>query len=262
MNASLRGRKVLVTRARHQAGELVRALEARGMQAFTFPTIEIGPPASWSACDAALARLERYDTIIFTSANAAVRFFARARELKIPSAVLEGKEFAAVGDKTRLTLEAERVTVRLVPEIFTAAELAQSLGAGGAAGKRILHPKGDLADEKLEAALRENGATVDAVVVYTTGAPGPERIDEIRRCIESGVDVVTFASPSAFRNLAARLAPGEAQAWKAKIAVIGPVTAKAVREAGLTVDIVARSSTSESLAEAIAAYFSTSSNET
>ncbi|MFW6239633.1 MAG: uroporphyrinogen-III C-methyltransferase, partial [Thermodesulfobacteriota bacterium] len=76
----LLGRRVVVTRARHQASELVERLAALGADTLECPTIQVVPPSDWTALDEALAALAAYDWIIFTSVNGVRFFFERLFE--------------------------------------------------------------------------------------------------------------------------------------------------------------------------------------
>ncbi|MEO6463368.1 MAG: uroporphyrinogen-III synthase, partial [Candidatus Eisenbacteria bacterium] len=75
----LEGRTVVVTRARAQAAALVEALRRLGARVLELPAIEIVDPPDWSPFDAALDRLEAYDWVVFTSANAFERAVVRSR---------------------------------------------------------------------------------------------------------------------------------------------------------------------------------------
>ena len=79
------GRRIVVTRSREQAGELVEMLEERGAEAIQAPTIRIAPPEDAAALDRACAEAGTYDWIVFTSANAVDYFMQRrARERRRP----------------------------------------------------------------------------------------------------------------------------------------------------------------------------------
>lgn len=83
MAASPPSRRVLVTRAAHQAGKLSEGLRAAGFEAVEVPVLEIRPPATFAALDRALRQLDGYDWLIFTSANAVRAVVERAAALGI-----------------------------------------------------------------------------------------------------------------------------------------------------------------------------------
>ncbi len=65
----LLGKRILVTRPRHQAGELAGRLEELGAVVSLLPTVEIREPADWGPVDRALDNLSQYQWLVFTSAN-------------------------------------------------------------------------------------------------------------------------------------------------------------------------------------------------
>jgi len=255
---SLRNRTVLVTRQQEQASELIEEVEKRGGEVLLFPTIRILPPESWDACDRVSTSLPDYNGLFVTSTNGAVRFFNRLRERNIPFSSLGNCRIYAVGKKTCDAVKGFGLNVHLVPEEFSAASLAKVLPDEVVRGSRYLFPCGNLATGTLERALRERGAIVDTVVVYRTVAP--DEMDArpiIQRILAGDIDVISFASPSAARNFVAVI-PGDIAPRlfeKARIAVIGPTTQKALRELGLRADIVAAEATSSGLARAIEQHF-------
>src|SRR5262249_46546891 len=68
------GKRIVVTRDRRQAAELGDPLEALGAEVISVPTIEICEATDPCPLDNAIARLDSYDWLIFTSANG-VRYF-------------------------------------------------------------------------------------------------------------------------------------------------------------------------------------------
>ena len=254
---SLRNRTILVTRPKHHAEGMVRAVESLGGTAVVIPMIAIGPPQSWKEVDAAIARLTEYDALAFTSANAAESFFGRAILLGVDEGRLAGVNAISVGEKTAAAVRSFGARVDLVPGEFSGNALAAALGSSWA-GKKILFPRGSLAQEEIAAIMRESGAVIDAVTVYTTSGPtGLTAESLVRRVLGGEFDVVTFASPSAASNFCSLFAPNDLSAVPehARIAVIGPTTADAVRTIGLPVDIVAREATATGLARSIDEFY-------
>ncbi len=249
------GRRVLVTRGADQAAELMAALARAGAAGVLAPMLSLVPAPDPAALDAALERLARYDAILFTSANA-VRFTA-ARAAQRGLALDAGAaEVVCVGPKTaQAAVEAGLPVHRAPPARFDAdALLADLLAAGGVRGRRFLVPRSDLARDALPKGLRDAGAEVDAVVAY---ANRPADVDAawLRGELVAGrLDALTFASPSAARRFAALLdAPARAAAARRVVAAIGPLTARALADAGLPPTVVARSATAEGLVEELAA---------
>ena len=255
---SLRSRTILVTRPAGQAEELVREIESRGGTAVVIPMITIGPPASWKECDEAIGRLDRYDSLVITSANAAESFFGRATLLGLDEKTLHTVRVRAVGEKTAASAQSFGAQVETVPGEFSGTALAAALGAS-LAGKRVLYPRGNLSRDEVAENLRASGADVDPVTVYTTSGPtGIAAESIVRRVLGGEFDTLTFASPSALTNFCSLFSPHDLSAVPdhARVAAIGPTTADAVRAAGLPIDCVARSATARGLAEAVDEFYS------
>jgi uroporphyrinogen-III synthase len=254
---TMRGRTILVTRQREQAGEMIREIELRGARAVVVPMIATGPPPSWTECDAAIGRLGTYDMLFFTSVNAVESFVGRTRILGVPASALAHARALAVGDATASALGRSGIPVVFVPGEFTGASLA-SAPVGPLAGKRVLLPRGNVARDTVPGVLRERGAIVDTVTVYATTRPeGIVAESFVRRVLSGEFDVVTFASPSAAANFGALFRAGELSAVPdhARIAVIGPTTADAARALGLPPDIIARESSAGGLVRGIEEFY-------
>jgi uroporphyrinogen-III synthase len=254
----LDGKRILITRARHQADPLIRSIEQAGGVAVVFPTIAIVPPRSWEDCDRKLDGLYMYDGLIFTSANAVSAFLARCKERNIELAEFMKKRVFAVGEKTKEILTTAHLPVTGVPEHTTAPEIARLLDNEDLTNRAFLFPCGNLAGNELSERLRTLGASVDRAVVYDTVLPSEAEVAPLaNELLRDAIDVATFMSPSAFRNFMTILGDdrGRAIAGRLTIAVIGPTTADAVRRAGFRPAIVARAATAESLVESITEFF-------
>src|ERR1035438_6282557 len=117
-------RRILITRPPQQASELANRLRALGATPISIPTIEIAPPASLAALDAALASLSSFDVVAFTSANAVTAFHQRARLLEIAP---QPRRIAVVGPSTARAVEAIGLQAGVIPLTFTAQSLAETL---------------------------------------------------------------------------------------------------------------------------------------
>lgn len=253
----LAGVRIVITRAIEQARELKARLEEMGATVLLFPAISFSEPSDTAALDEAIRSLSEYDWILFTSANAARFFAGRCRKLGVDASREGLVRRAAVGPATASAVAAEGFAVDYVAKEFVGAALARELAAA-LEGKKILLPRSERARPDLPDALKTAGATVTEVVAYHTGGVGavdPALTTTIRR---GEVDLVSFFSPSAVQNLRAELGDDVLArlAGKAAFAAVGPVTAAALRDAGLRVAIEAPLATAESMASAIAEYFS------
>jgi uroporphyrinogen III methyltransferase/synthase len=270
----LAGKRVVVTRAPEQAQELISCLEGYGAEVLLLPTISFADPVDTIILDAALRSLDRIDWIIFTSENAVKFFVKRVRALGIDVAELQRKtRIAAVGPTTASAAAAEGLRVEYVAKKQRGESLAEELRPE-LGGKRILLPQSDLAKDDLARMLREFAGQVIDAVAYRTVVPGADALvagGRIRGTEEPAdpaaatlgvirkgeVDVISFASPSAFRNFAEMLGAETMRSLSesAKIAAIGPTTARAIRDDGWSVAIEASEATSHGLADAIAVHF-------
>ncbi|MDR3724332.1 MAG: uroporphyrinogen-III synthase [Terracidiphilus sp.] len=229
---SAAGGRVLVTRAVHQAGKLSEGLRARGFEPVEVPVLEIQPPLSFDALDAALRELESYDWLIVTSANAVEALTARAVKLAVPLAALEKLEIAAVGEATAKAVRKAGFEVALVPAKYVAESLAESL-MDRVLGKRILLARAEVARDVIPDALRAAGATVDVVDAYRNAIPA-QAPAQLREALEKGIDAATFTSSSSVTHLsdAARAAGVAFPFAGVKAISIGPITSQTLRAAG------------------------------
>ena len=251
-NRPLLGRRILVTRTRSQASELVRLLERKGAGCIECPTIEVRPLDDTSEIDSAIERLVRYDWIIFSSVNAVKFFFNRIDALGLDIRALGSTKIAAVGSSTADAIHALHLKVDLVPEDFKAEGLVEAFRSLKMEGKRVLIPRARVAREVLPEGLASMGAEVDVIAIYETVIPevAPQTLEMLS---EEKVDVVTFTSSSTVKNFLKALPADlvDRILSQARVACIGPVTARSARKRGIRVDILPRRSTIASMVEAI-----------
>jgi len=260
VSRGLAGRRVVVTRPEAQSDGLSGRLRALGAEPVELPVIAIAPPEAGGRLDQAIARLESYDWVIFTSVNGVEHFWARLDELvgrndlsRHPSRM--ANEFpahlkiAAIGPATAEALRRRGARADLVPAEYRAEAILGEIG--DVAGKRILLPRADIARRALADGLRAMRAEVDEVDAYRTitATPSPQAVD----LLKAGVDVVTFTSSSTVRNFV-RLTAGLSYG-NPVVACIGPVTAATARELGLRVDVTAREYTMDGLIDALERWF-------
>jgi uroporphyrinogen-III synthase len=253
----LEGKRIVVTRAVEQARDLMVRLENMGAIVSLFPAVSFSEPADTAVLDRAIGSLGEFDWVLFTSANA-VRFFAgRCRKLGIEPSHGGNYRCAAVGPATASAVAAEGFSVDHVAQEFLGTALARELSAS-LAGKKIVLPRSERARPDLPNALRALGAEVTEVVAYHAGGLGVIEPEVMRAVREAQVDVISFFSPSAIDNMRCELGDEVLSRLgaEAAFAAVGPVTAAALRNAGLPVAIEAPLATAESMAAAIANYFS------
>ncbi len=253
----LAGQRVLVGRARHQAGKLSAELRKLGAQVLEIPFIEIRPPRSFRLIDRAIASLAGYDWLILTSVNGVDAFWERLRKHRRNKLHLAHLRIAAIGPATKKAIEKRGLAVHVVPEEYVAESVVETLRAQ-IGGKHVLLARARVARDVIPTELRRLGAEVDVVEAYETVVPKASR-NKLRTLFRSPSrrpTVVTFTSSSTVRNfvdLAGKATALAASRQGTRFASIGPVTSSTLRELGLPVDIEAAEYTIPGLVAAIAA---------
>ncbi len=247
----LAGRRVLVSRARKQAGALSTELRKLGARVLEIPFIEIRPPRSYRPLDDALRQIATYEWLVLTSVNGVQALFARMDKLRLTAEALSEVKIAAIGPATKRELEKQGLKVRVVPEEYVAESVVDAL-QGKVKGRRVLLVRAKVARDVIPRELRRAGAEVDVIEAYETVVPRSSRT-RLQAALKSASrrpDVITFTSSSTVRNFV--------QLWGrkplpvgVKFASIGPVTTATLREFGLPVDIEAAEYTMQGLVRAI-----------
>jgi len=236
------GRRVVVTRARAQAPDLIRRLRELGAETVELPVIDVVDPADGGvALRAATRRLSAYDWVVFTSTNAVARVLAT-----VPDARSFGSaRIAAVGRGTAEALANHRLVADLVPGRFVAEGLLAAFPPPGPGGGRVLVPRAAVARDVLPDGLRSAGWQVDVVDAYRTVPVQPSEagLEGVR-----SADAITFTSSSTVTNFVVAAGPA---ATPPVVVCLGPVTARTAVEAGLAVDAVAATGTIDALTDAV-----------
>jgi uroporphyrinogen-III synthase/uroporphyrinogen III methyltransferase/synthase len=229
---SLTGRRILVTRAAHQASKLSEGLRELGATPVEVPVLEIQPPESFTLLDAAIRQLHSYDWLIFTSANTVRALAARAEALEIPVQQPFSLKVAAVGEATANAAMQKGFLVAHVPETYVAESLLEEL-KGQVSGKRILLARAAIARDLIPEALLAAGAVVDVVDAYRNVLP-EAAVAQLQQAITAGIDAATFTSSSSVTHLeeAARRAAIPFPFTDVRAISIGPITSQTLRNAG------------------------------
>lgn len=231
--APLAGRRILVTRARHQAGKLAAELHRLGAEVIEIPAIEIVPPDSYETLDEALMEPNPHDWLIVTSANGVRAMLDRCSGLGIGPEKLRRWNVAAVGATTARALEDWGLPPDVTPREYVAESLLEVLG-GRAQGKHVLIVRAAVARDLIPEALRQQGAEVVIAEAYRTVIPE----DSVRRIAElfasTSPDAATFTSSSTVTNFLQLLGvAGIGKRPEGMRAVsIGPITSQTLREYG------------------------------
>jgi len=257
----LRGVRVLVGRARHQAGALSTELRNQGAEVLEIPFIQIRKPRSFRPLDTALKNLASYDWLILTSVNGVEAMWNRLQKLSIVpwrsdssriGASVPVLRVAAIGPATKKAIEQRNLKVDVVPKEYVAESVVRSLKEK-VKGKRVLLVRAKVARDVIPHELQKAGAQVDVVEAYETVVPqtSRRRLRTALRSPNERPNVVTFTSSSTVKNFVELLGQPEPKLDGIHMASIGPVTSATLKDLGLPVDIAAREFTIPGLVAAI-----------
>jgi uroporphyrinogen III methyltransferase / synthase len=242
------GQRIVITRDRRQAMELAEPLEALGAETLLAPMIEVRPAADPRPMEEALAQLDTYDWLIFTSVNG-VRYFVEAMDRSSADLRSLKAKICAIGSATAAAVESLHLKVDKMPEEYVAESLIKALAGESLEWKRILLPRAAVARDVIPAELKRWGARVDVVEAYRTGVPG-DASDRVRDVLVRKPHWITFTSSSTVTNFMS--AAGREALSGVKIASIGPITSATLREHGVSIDVEATPHTIPGLVDAIA----------
>jgi uroporphyrinogen-III synthase len=250
---ALSGLRVLVGRARQQAGGLSGELRKLGATVIEIPFIEIRKPRSFKPLDSALKNLAGYDWLILTSVNGVEAMWERLGRLRLSDKNLGPLLIAAIGPATKTAIEQRGVKVDVVPREYVAESVVRSLRRR-VSGKRVLLVRAKVARDVIPQELRKAGAHVDVVEAYETVVPQASRgrLQSVLRNPRRRPHVVTFTSSSTVRNFVGLVGSrGDISLDGVRMASIGPVTSSTLRELGLRADIAAKEFTIPGLVRAL-----------
>lgn len=244
----LSGCRVLVSRAKKQAGALSSALKDLGCKVIEIPFIAIRKPASFKALDTALQNIASYDWLILTSVNGVQALFERTAKRKLDNSALTHLKIAAIGPATKSAIEKHGLPVAVTPKEYVAESVVNSLQTR-VKGKCVLLVRAKVARDLIPRELRKAGAVVDVIEAYETLVPKQSK-KQLRAALagKRKPHAITFTSSSTVKNFVSLLGVRNARAALKKLAPhhgvhtasIGPVTSATLREFGLPVDIEAK----------------------
>ena len=253
----LLGKRIVVTRARQQASDLIKYLTDLGAECLECPTIKIMPPEDEAPLKQAIQNLANYDWIVFTSVNGVAYFFeylfADHRDVR----ALNQLRTAAIGPATAKRLLEFGLKSDIVPETYRAESVVEAFSKEDIKNKKILLPRAAEARPVLPVELNKMGADVDEVSAYQTIKDLDNAEALINGLEEKTIDMVTFTSSSTVKNFKALLPVDKFKQLIKGISVasIGPITTDTAKELGLTVDITAAEFTIPGLCDAILNYY-------
>jgi uroporphyrinogen-III synthase len=204
----LAGLGVLVTRPARQAAPFAQKLTLLGAAPVVFPAIAILPPSEPAPLTAALAALDRYDAVVFVSANA-VEFGAPPAGRWPPRLCAY-----APGPATAEALAAVGVADIRIPATTPDSEGLLALPSlQSVAGQRVLVLRGDGGRDLLADTLRARGATVDQLACYRRVRPA--NADGLVEAFRGGrIAVATVTSSEGIDNLWALLDAATRSTWR------------------------------------------------
>jgi uroporphyrinogen III methyltransferase/synthase len=256
-NKPLFGRRLLVTRSREQAEPLKLLLESEGAEVYCLPLLEISAPEDTAPLDASISRLSAFSWVVFTSPNSVEFFFDRLLQLGGDARSFASAKIAAVGQSTAQQLQQRGIQPDLVPTTHSAAGLAKAFEGIDLQGEEILLPASSIGRTELDERLATQGASVMRITAYENRPPVAETVELPAALTEARLDCILFASPSSARNFLDVVGQERGLAWlqNLDIAVIGPTTAAAVQELGLSVAVQPDNSSVPALVAALTEHY-------
>jgi len=253
---SLTGKRILITRTRHQASALAEQLEALGAIPVLIPTIEIAPPESFAALDAALDAIRTYDWLIFTSANAVEAFHRRAQFHHLTAIP---RKIAVIGPATAHAVESIGLPVDLIPPSYIAESLAAALITQLPIGEpaNLLLIRAEQARDHLPRALTAAGATLTIADAYRNQLP-QDAIASLQDLLANTKhpDAITFTSASTATNFFNLLEAADLTLPSdVALASIGPITSETLRDLNHPHTLEAPEPTIPALVQSLQTYF-------
>lgn len=251
----LHGKRIIVSRAKEQAGSLSTLLKHKGAEVIEIPFIEIRPAHSYEALDKALENLLAYDWLILTSVNGVNALFSRLENQGKSEADLLHLKIVAIGPATRKAIEKHGLPVDIMPDEYVAESVVRELRDQQIRGERVLLVRAKVARDVIPNALRDLGAKVHVMEAYETVVPEGSRTAILEALADAHKPfAITFTSSSTVKNFVELL--GEDRVHSSlldgvKLCSIGPVTSTTLRQHKLRVDVEAKEYTIPGLVEAI-----------
>ncbi len=264
ISSALAGKRVVITRVAAQSEAMARELSARGAIPVLLPLVSFADPEDFAPLDAAITETDRFDWMILTSAQVVRALVKRGEELKRSIIGSASKlRIAAVGPVTAEAARQAGLLVQYVAETHTGVALAEELG-NQLRGAKVLLPRSDRANPDLPAALKRHGAQVTEVITYRTLRPTGADQEKLKETAEAEADAVLFFSPSAVQFFAELLGREHLCALQDKLAItaVGPITAHALREAGVQRAVLAGDTTAAAVIEALEGHFASAVKQT
>ena len=258
MKKVLKNVNILLTRTKNQSVEAVMQLEEMGANVLSFPTIKISTTRDNKELDEIVKRIKDFNTIIFTSENGARSLIEKIDELKIdfdPQAYF----IISIGDRTTQVCKEYGFRIDFQSNVSTSGSLIKELDYIDLIGRKILIPSSSLSNPRQFDSLEDHGASVTLVPIYTNNVNDKNNLkNELEELKRTDVDIFIFTSPSTFRGFLKILEIENAKDYfqNKNIAVIGPVTEKALISYGIQPNIIPSKFSMNYLIEEIKNFYS------
>ncbi|MDQ7011955.1 MAG: uroporphyrinogen-III synthase, partial [Mariprofundaceae bacterium] len=247
---SLRGRRILVTRAAAQAAATAQEITRRGGVPVSFPCLAVECLADNIRKAMPLMKTEGAEAA-FSSTNG-VRCVAETMGRDF-AGILQHMRVAAVGNRTATALRRHDIRPAIIPEVHSQDGLIKAYAEHGMP-RTLVFFRAKEGREALAAALRRQGVTVHTIACYRTICPQDDATPVINELKNGHIDAVLIGSAKTARHFKERIGDA-AIANQAVIAVISPQVATAARDLGLDVQIVAKEASFASMLDGLAAHF-------
>jgi len=249
------GKSIILTRDEQGNAEFAAKIIARGGNPIELTTMKIGPLTHSNKFLRALSKITEYDWIIFTSSNGVKIFFDALHSLSKDARVFASAKVAAIGPKTSEKLSEFGIRTDFMPSVFTSKELGlQLINCANLQNKNVLALRSELATDELIELLEQAEAKVNNVAIYTavTNKCPTKALEE--KISKGRIDWLTFASPFSAKAFFEQIPYEIVNSSKTRIASIGPVTSKQLKNLGARVDVTAKEHTIDGLLSAIETY--------
>ncbi len=237
------GKKIAITRAPHQSFKLGEILTEAGAEIIYCPTIDISPIKPNKRLSQAIDTVHQYSCIIFTSTNAVSLFFEILYSRDKDTRALAGIKILPIGQATASFLESKGIIPDYLPDTFTSEGIVEILKAAEVTGKKFLLPRAEEARDIIVKFIKNKGGICDVIPIYRTALP------KHVAPLDEKPDIVTFTSSSTAKNFVTLYEKNVLKGTK--IASIGPVTTKTLKNLGFTAHIEAKRYDIPGLVEAI-----------
>ncbi len=251
------GKRIVVTRARAQASDLVSKLSRLGADCIEIPTIRIAAPEDTAPLKASIENIRNYDWLVFTSVNGVKFFFDTVFDMGKDVRILGHLKFACIGPVTKERLKDYGIISDILPETYRAESVVDAFSSVEIENKKILLPRAKQARTILPEELTKMGAQVDEVTAYETRLATEGKEELISLLEKNEIDAVTFTSSSTVSNFMSQLESKDAKKLLTNVvtASIGPITSDTARSLDIKPDIEAKEYTIQGLVDSLSAYY-------